>query len=154
MRSSIQKRKPQWLHSSFRHPNTYRSTYKSTKRYRKSHKAMCYPAWSWTFACMMRHHSMCRATFIISWAWWAHFVSTACALACCSTFSNNRWTISIIHRASSCWAPLHTTLLRVIAAQRNLWRSWTVAPLSSSFAYLRDAPQPCLWLFQFKAKWS
>jgi hypothetical protein len=115
---------------------------------------MCYPTWSWSSTHATRHHSACHTTSIINQVWRARSISTAHVIVCCSTFSNNRWTILVIHRASSCWAPLHAAPLTTIVMQRSLWRFRAIARLSSSFAYLHNTPGPCLWFFQSKGKWN
>jgi hypothetical protein len=135
LHSLIQKQKPQWLHCSFKRLNTCWSTYRSAKGYSKSCRAMCCPARNWSSTRATRHCLVCHLASIISQAWQARFISTTRALACRSTFSNNCLTVSVIHCASSCWAPLHATLLKAIAAQWSLWCFQTTAHLSSSFAY-------------------
>jgi hypothetical protein len=154
MRSSIQKREPQWLHCSFRHLSTCRSICRSTKGYHKFCRAMCCLAWSWFSMHATRCRLTCRATSIISQAWWARFISTARTLACYSTFANNCWVVLVIHRVSSCWAPLHVALSRATTTRRSLWRSRIVARLFSSFTYLRGTLGLHLQFFQSEAKWS
>ncbi len=154
MHSSIQKWKPQWLHCSFRCLNTCQSTCGSAKGYRKFHRAMCSPTWSWSFMHATRCCSTCHITSIISWVWWSHFVLIAHTLTCFYVFSNSRWVVLVIHRASSCWAPLHATLLIATTARWSLWRFQATTCLSSLFACLRGALRPHLWFFQLEVKWN
>jgi hypothetical protein len=75
---------------------------------------------------------VCCATSIINRIWQACSVSTSRTLTCCSTFSNNRWAISVIHHDSSCWAPLHVTLSKATA----MW--WRLDVFEQLLAFLRN----------------